>query len=249
MSEVNRNRENSEVKHPLTEKGYRRLVAIELVGFALMFAPFVVGVFFHGETASVITIAAFFLFALIEIIIVFANFKRATEYEWRATEQKILAGGFAVLEQVKRSDVEAACLREKFKAVNGGYFRKKIFVGKHCELRPVYVRCVECDSVADAAEKEVFRFEERIKLKGPVCLVLFMFCKKASEQDFERLMEVSKTMILCEAMAVSYPGVLVLVEEETGKAYYVPALKRGASFHAKGVNLMKKLVASAEESI
>ena len=242
------NKSNKEVKHPLTEKEYRRLMAVELGGFALMFAPFAVEAFLPGDSSSVMVISAFFFFALIEIVLVVVNFNRIMEYEWRTIEQKILAGGFAVLEQVKRSEVEAACLREKLKTVNGGYFRKKIFVGKHCEFRPVYVKCVKCDSVADDAEKEIFRFEEQIEPKGPVCLVLFLFCPRASDRDFERLMEVSKTMIVCEAMAVSYPGVVVLVEEETGKAYYVPELKRGAGFHAKGVGLMKKLAVGSEES-
>ena len=224
------------------------MMVAELSGFVLTFAPLIVAPFLPGKIAAMICLPAFFLIAILVIVIVCANFNRVAEYEWRTTEQKIRESGFAVLEDVRRHDVEAACVREKLREIEGKYYLKKMFVGKYGELRPLYVKCVECSCAGDAVDVEVMRFEEMVKPKPPVCLLLFMFCKNASERDFECLMEASKNLILAEKMAICYPGVLVLVEEETGKGYYVPALKRGASFHAKGVRLMKKLVARSGDS-
>ena len=227
-----------EIKKPLTEKGYRTLIGIVLIGLPLMVVPF----FLPDGFPGIARIAAFFLIALTCIIVIVTNFNRLTEYEWRTTGQKIMENGFTVLEGVEQSRVMAACEREKYKKIDGGYYWKKQFIWKRLEFHHFFVRCVRCSKVEETVVAEFLRFDELDKAKAPTCPIWFLFCTDPVESDFQSLMEASKNLILAETMVIGCPGVLVLVDEQTGKAYYIPPMKFGAPLHKTGIKFMKKLV-------
>lgn len=227
-----------EINKPLTEKSYRALMVIELIGLPLMFVPF----FLPDGFPGIARIAAFLLIALTSIIVIVSNLNRVAEYEWRTNGKKIMEKGFAVLEGVEQSRVIAACEREKYEKIDGGYYWKKRFIWKRMEFHQFYVRCLQCDKVKQTIETEFLRFDELIEAKAPICPIWFLFCKIPVESDFQSLMETSKNLILADAIVHYCPGVLVLVDEQTGKAYYVPSLKFGAPLYKMGVKFMKELV-------
>lgn len=235
-------------KKELTKKNYIKLMILCLGLCLLFFALLGTAALLqeNGVSSSIYTPIAISSFAVIviDLVILFANLGRITEYELRVKAEKLANQKYEVIEGVTRQRVLDACEKQRFKQKDFEYYYKRKFsVTK--DYVNYFIRCVDSMDLANDLDREHQKFDGKQYSNNNKCLILFFFLDAVTEGDLDILTDQATAFILMETAIQGTvrvdSSVAVLVDNSTRKAYMVPD-RASISVYKHGINLVKRLL-------
>ncbi len=234
-------------KSPMTKKEYVTYLVLGVGSIILFFAPLVTAAILqeNGVSSSIYTPIGLATIpcAIISLVFLFANNKRATEYEITRKIDKIDHQEATVIENVSEEKLKGALAGQKFEERDGYFYKRKFSLSK--DYVNYFIRfCHTSDDVASDFERENTRIDSFEYKNQNMCFILIDVAENVTEEDINTLRDFNKVFMVVEGTLPSpqfNSAVYMLLDSNTKKLYLFEMGKMSISIHAHGTNLIKKL--------
>lgn len=194
-----------------------------------------------------IGIIGFFACDIISIVLIFHIYGDALYHDMADKDKKYSAVPLSQIKDMSRYRVHKILTDRRFKELQNGYFRKKIFTFSKDSIY-YYMKCVDIafasGNIAEIVDTEFQRFDQIAEENKCTCLLLVLYKDQVTQEDMETVKELSKNLFVCESVMptrIDRASVIVLVDAMTGRGYFFDTRsKLSITVYAHGCRLLKK---------
>ena len=236
---------NSE-KEPMTKKGYIIWLSVSLGLFAIFFAMVFIAATlqYNGVSPEVYNPIGFssFAFAIASLVVLFAQYGRAREYEVNVKIAKIDSTKTTIFENVTKESLKAALIKMNFKEKDEYYYKRKFSFFK--DYINYFIRFTDAIDAESSIESETSRIDAKNYTNKNKCLILVLSLDNITNDDIEKMKEFNKAFIVAEYInpLMTDSAVCVLLEKSSNKAYIIKNANHAISIYSHGTKLVEKLI-------
>ncbi len=235
-------------KPPMTKKEYVTYTAIGIVALVMFFGMLVAAAILqdNGVDSKIYTPIGLssFLFAIVGIIILLADFSRAAEYEMRVKGEKIDKSEFTVIENVSEGKLRSVLSNAGFKEKDGYLHKRQFSFAK--DYVNYFIRMPYGDDIICDPESEARKADDCIDLRiQNKCLILIDSAYGVTPEMLNSAKDFNKIFILVESVmpsARTNSAIYALLDTSNNKLYILEGNKHSISVYSHGIKLLKKLL-------
>ena len=235
-------------KSPLTKKEYVTYTAIGISALVMFFGMLVAAAILqdNGVDSKIYTPIGMssFLFAIVGIIILLANFSRAAEYEMRVKGEKIDKSEFTVIENVSEEKLRSMLNNAGFKEKDGYLHKKRFSLAK--DYVNYFIRLPYGDDIISDPESETRKADDCIDLRiQNKCLILIDSAYGVTPDMLNSAKDFNKIFMVAESVmpsARTNSAMYALLDTSNNKLYILEGDKYSISVYSHGIKLLKKLL-------
>ena len=239
---------NNKETRPMTKKEYIIWMSLSLGFFLLFFGMLTAAAILqdNGVSPDIYNPIGFssFAFSIISLVILFAKYKSAMEYEMNAKADKVDRTEPTVMENVTQTEFISALKASRFEEKDEYLYKRKFSFSK--DYINYFVRFSPATDVQSDIERETKKIDSHGYINQNKCLILVLTVDSVNEEQIAAMREFNKIFIVAES---SMPrsrrfdsAVCMLLETGTKKLYILETEKLSISVYAYGTRLIKKLI-------
>ena len=236
---------NSE-KEPMTKKGYIIWLSVSMGLFAIFFAMLLIAATLqdNGVSPEVYNLIGFssFAFIIASLVVLFAQYGRAREYEVNVKIAKVDSTEPSVFENVTKESLKAALTKMNFKEKDEYYYKRSFSFFK--DYVNYFIRFADAIDTESSIDSETSRIDAKNYTNKNKCLILILSLDNITCGDIEKMKEFNKAFIISEYInpSMTDSAVCILLEKNRNKAYIIENANHAISIYSHGIRLVKKLI-------
>ncbi len=194
-----------------------------------------------------IGIIGFLACNIVSIGLMFSIYKDAVYHDMKDKDAKYGEVPLTSIRNMSKQHIHQILMDRRFKEVEKGYFRKKIFSFAKDSIC-YYVKFAEIafvsEDLSEMVNRELACFAQTADENKCACLLLLLYQDQVSERDLEEIKELSKYLVVCESAMparIYQTCVPVLIDTMTDTGCFLDARSRmSITVYAHGCRLLKK---------
>ena len=236
---------NSE-KEPMTKKGYIIWLSVSLGLFAIFFAMLLIAATLqdNGVSPEIYNPIGFssFAFIIASLVVLFAQYGRAREYEVNVKIAKVDSTEPSVFENVTKESLKAALTKMNFKEKDEYYYKRSFSFFK--DYINYFIRFADAIDTENSIDSETSKIDAKNYTNKNKCLILILSLDNITCGDIEKMKEFNKAFIISEYInpLMTDSAVCILLEKNSNKAYIIENANHAISIYSHGIRLVKKLI-------
>ena len=230
----------------MTKKGYIIWLSVSLGLFAIFFAMVFIAAALqeNGVSPEIYNPIGFssFLFIIASLVVLFAKYGRAREYEVNVKIAKVDSTEPSVFENVTKESLKAALTKMNFKEKDEYYYKRRFSFFK--DYVNYLIRFADAIDAESSIDSETSRIDAKNYTNKNKCLILVLSLDNITCGDIEKMKKFNKAFIISEYInpSMTDSAVCILLEKNSNKAYVIKNDNHEISIYSHGTKLVEKLI-------